>query len=167
VRPQHAVMYAGDPRGAALARIFALTAPRPLAESPPPKEVSPMTRSSLSVVFGSLFSIALGITPVLAGTYSTSALQGASSGTMVCTVSNVGTTAATVTVTFIDGLGNGFATTSDHCGALAAGATCFATVLPNNFVRCVVDSSSSKIRAALQFFDSTGATIVSVPATKK
>jgi hypothetical protein len=118
------------------------------------------------------------IVPAYAGTYSTSSVIYLSGGLAVCSVSNVGTTPINVTVTLIDALGAVVTSPGvNNCannfgGVLPAGLACesFVTTpagIDSDFVRCSVESSSSKIRAALIVLDSTGAMVASVPATKK
>ncbi len=116
--------------------------------------------------FALAFSVAV-TAPVFAGTYSTSILQGGSGELLSCTVSNVGTTPAVLNVRLVDNFGNPVTPASNDCATILPGTTCSALVPGGASVRCVVDSSSTKIRATLQRISATGSTTVSVPATKR
>jgi hypothetical protein len=109
--------------------------------------------------------VAIAVSAVLAApahtaTFSTPMLQGASGGE--CLVSNVGTSPVNLTVTLYNPSGGVVAPSFSTCGtSLGAGETCLVNKSGSVALRCTVDASSTKIRAALSVSGQA------VPATKK
>jgi hypothetical protein len=103
------------------------------------------------------------------GTYSTSMITAVSGEFLQCLVSNVGTSEVDIAVTLVSLTGAVVTPNIDNCTGipLAAGRTCNVNITGTS-VRCVVESSSSKIRAALLLKNSSTFKVTfSVPATKK
>lgn len=134
------------------------------------------TRRSL-IPFTSIavLAFALAAPAALAVTLSTPVLGPTTGGAFVCSVSNVGTKDAKVTLTLYGRDGSAIAPTANDCataygGVLPGGKTCSVTQgLPGGgtgggfFARCTVDSSSGKVRAVLA---NDGAGLTSLAATK-
>jgi hypothetical protein len=124
------------------------------------------------IAFCACLVFGLTITSATAGTYSTSIVTHGSGQTVLCMVSNVGTAPMNVAVTLHDSSGAALTPAADSCNnvALPAGWSCDVDMSPSDFapVRCAVDASSSKMRAALVVYrNSDSSVVVSVPATKK
>lgn len=126
-----------------------------------------------SLIAGVAFAL---VTPVAhATTLSTPIMGPTNAGAFVCSVSNVGTKPAKVTVALFSADGTAITPDANDCatafgGVLPPGVTCSASqALPGggtgggHLTRCTVDSSSSKVRAVLA---NNGAGLTSQAATK-
>ena len=123
-----------------------------------------------------VFALALAATlapvvPAWAGTYSSPLITVPAGGLGRCTVSNVGTAPINLTGTLYDNAGSVKAPLGSECvdvyaGVLPAGVTCIIVVGPGP-VRCVINASSSKVRAVLVVTNAANDITASEPATKK
>jgi hypothetical protein len=86
-----------------------------------------------------------------------------------CLVTNVGTTAAEVSIELFDPAGGEIVPAGDGCALtspLAPHATCAVTALPGQVVACVIRSRSRNVRGAVEVFDGFDLVAV-VPATAR
>lgn len=132
-------------------------------------------RSPIPFALIAVLATALAAPAARAATLSTPVLGPTTGGAFVCSVSNVGTKAAKVTVTLYAVDGTAITPTANDClttfgGALPAGKTCSVTEsLPGGgtgggfIARCTVESSSGKVRAVLA---NDGAGLTAQAATK-
>lgn len=95
---------------------------------------------------------------------------GGAGGTLICTVSNLDAKPIKVTVTLLDFFGNPMVA-SDNCalvsnGMLAPGESCSSALGGGSTARCLVVTSSSKVRAVWAVRDSAFNIITAVPLTK-
>ena len=109
------------------------------------------------------------VAPTYAATFSTAHVSAGSGELLECTVTNVGTTPVTVTVTWNDFNGSPIVPNAESCSfwSGAPGSSCVVGLGLGGDGSCIIDSSSSKVRAMVAIYNNSGGVDAVIPATKK